>query len=357
MTPTTPKRPPLLTTTCLYLGLFAAIQAISAMSMVSTWNGNKGAEQVSGILKALRESGATPSGAETGYKVFLTVLAVLAAAGVVFAVYTARGDQASRIGLTIVMPIVGLSFFAGATGGSFFDVLLGALAIAFTTRLWRGEVKTWFRVLSGKEPEVKAEPPRVEALISSAASQQTPVEQSAQQHPVQQPVQPYPVQPYPVQQPAFPQYQPPASGQREALPKPVKIATWTTFVGSASVVLASVLALLVLGLVGDDYERLLRESPFGQSLLDDAGMNYDQMYRTSMIIFGLCLALGLAGLAAALVVLSKRRSGDVFLFVMASATVVTSILLFPLGVPFTVAAIVVLVQLRKPEARRWFVKT
>ncbi|WP_456695855.1 hypothetical protein [Aeromicrobium sp. P5_D10] len=343
MTATTPKRPPMLTATCLYLGLFALIQAISAVDLVTTWNGENGADRVSAILKALRESGASASGAESGYKVFLTVLAVLAAAGVVFAIYTARGDRASRIGLTVVMILVGLSFFFGATGGSFFDILLGAMSVAFTTRLWRGEAKTWFRRLNGEE----IEPERAAVPVAAASSPPMP---AAQQSAAPQP----PFQPQPPYQP-----QPPSLvGGREVLPKPVRIATWTTFIGSVAVAAMSALALLVLGLVGaDDYQRLLRESSLGRSLLDDMSTDFEQLYRTSMVIFGMCLALSLGGLTASTLVLVRRRSGDVFLFVMAAVTVVASILLVPMGIPFTAAAIVVLIQLRKPEARRWFVKT
>ncbi|MFI5430266.1 hypothetical protein [Aeromicrobium sp. UC242_57] len=355
MTATTPKRPPMLTATCLYLGLFALIQAISAVDLISTWNGENSADRVSSIIKVIRESGASQAGAESGYKIFLTVLAVMAASGVVFAIYTARGDRASRIGLSIVMPVVGVCFFLGAVGGSFFDILLGALSVAFTTRLWRGEAKAWFRVLNGEEPE-PTPPPKPMAMVGSTPPQDAaPSTPPAAYDPASHHPAAYPAQ-YPVPQPGL-QYPAAPGAGRESLPKPVRVATWTTFIGSAIVAGTSVLALLVLGLVGDDYERLLRESPFGQSMIDDAGLDYDQLYQTSMVIFGMCLALALGGLAASVLVLTKRRSGGVFLFVMGAVTVITSIVLFPIGIPFTVAAIVVLVQLRKPESRGWFVKT
>lgn len=336
MTATTPKRPPMLTATCLYLGLFALIQAISAVDLVTTWNGENGADRVSAILKALRESGASAGGAESGYKVFLTVLAVLAAAGVVFAIYTARGDRASRVGLTVVMVVVGLSFFLGATGGSFFDILLGAMSVAFTTRLWRGEAKTWFRRLNGEEIEPEPVPVKTPTPVSASPATGE-VQQAVQQQPG----------PYP---------HPPVRG-REPLPRPVSIATWTTFVGSVMVAGMSAMALLVLGLAGDDYERLLRESSFGRDLLDDAGLDFDQVYRTSMVLFGLFAVLALGGLAASLQVLIRRHSGGVFLFVMAGVTIFVPFVVFPIGIPFTIAAAVVLFQLRKPEARSWFVKT
>jgi hypothetical protein len=335
MNATTPKRPPMLSATCFYLGLFAVVQAISAMDLVGSWNGNNASDRVSGALSALRDAGLSQASAESSYKGFITVLAVLAAAGVVFAVYTARGDRASRVGLTVTSVVVGVCFFFGATGGSFMDTLLGALSVAFTTRLWRGDARNWFRVLAGKEP---IEPKRRPTPPTPAPPTHAP---AAQPLPPAGPV-----------QVALPHA--PASSR---LPKPVSIAVWTTLIGSGVAALGSGLVLLVLALVGNDYEQIVRDSPLANSMLGDSTIDFDQMYRTSMAIFGVTFALSLGGLVAATRILVTKKSGDVLLFVMASVTVVMSILTAPLGLPFTAAAIVVLIQLRKPESRQWFVKT
>lgn len=360
MTATTPKRPPMLTATCVYLGVFALIQTISAIDLVSTWNGENGADRVQRALQALRDTGMGQGEAESFYKGFLTVLAALAASGIIFAIYTARGDRASRWGLTIVMTIVGLCFFAGATGGSFLDVLLGALSIAFITRLWRGDARAWFRALAGHEPEVKTQKPQKVQHPDEPEAPRPLVGASAPT--ASEPSPPQPAAPAPWQSgPSGPPpvgYQVPAprAGGREPLPKPVAVATWTTFVASLVVALFSAIGVLVLGLIGDDFERLMRDSPFSESLLDP-DTDFDAFRQRTMIVYGLFLALSIGGLVASTWVLAKRRSGDVFLFVMAAVTVATSFLAFPLGLPFGAAAIVVIVQLRKPESRRWFAQT
>jgi hypothetical protein len=351
MTDTVAKRPPTLVGACLYLGSLSAIIAIRALVFVSTWNADNRASEVAGTLRQLRDAGLSRADAETTYKVIVTIVAVLAACGVVFAVYTARGQQASRVGMTIVVGLSGFASFAGFIGGDFLFVMIGALAIVFLVRLWTGEIRTYFRTLAGHAPPPPAAPKP--AVVSAAA--QAP-QHPASQAPTQAPGPP----PGPQVQgygPPPPGYYQPVPQRPGVLPKPVSIAVWTACISSAVVVAFSALGLLSLGLIGSDYEELMRDSPLGDDLIKSAGMTYDQLYRTSLTVLGLCLALSLAGLAAAVLVLVKKRSGDVFLFVMTVVTIIASILLFPAGLPWTAAAIVSLVHLRKPESKAWFSQT
>lgn len=347
MTATTPKRPPTLTATCVYLGVFALIQTISAIDLISTWNGENGADRVKVALEALRDSGMSQGEAESFYKGFLTVLAAMAASGIVFAIFTARGDRASRWGLTIVMAVVGLFFFAGVSGGGFLDVLLGAFSVAFTTRLWRGDAKAWFRALAGHEPAPRPDVPDAPRPLVGASS---PAAASTHPSAADTPAQPASPPPVTYQLPPAPQ------PRREPLPRSVGIATWTTLVASIVVAGFSALAVIVLGVAGDDFERYMRDSPLSDSFIDP-DMDFDAFRRRTLMIYGLALVLALGGIAAASWVLVKRRSGDVLLFVMAVVTIVMSLLAFPIGLPFGAAAIVVIVQLRKPESRRWFART
>lgn len=341
MSDTSVKRPPTLAGACVYLGALAAILAIRAITLVTTWNADSRAKEFDRVIDTIRDLGASQAGAETGYKIFLTVVAVVAACAVVFAVYTARGDRASRFGLTATIGLAGVAAFLGFLGGGIFVAMVGALAVVFSVRLWTGEIRLYFRALAGHAPPPpKAAPPApVPALVQQTAPQPDPV----------QPYPSYPPQPYPGQQVR----QQPVG----AMPKSVSIAVWTTFIGSAVVASASALGLLSLALIGGDYEQMMRDSPFGDDFLTSSGMTYDQLYRSSLAILGICLALSLGGLVASILALVKRRSGDVFLFVMTVVTIVASVLLVPVGLPWTAAAIVCVVQLRKPEAKAWFAAT
>lgn len=329
MSETTVKRPPTLAGACVYLGALSAIIAIRAITLVSTWNAERRSDEFDRVLDVVRDSGASQSGAETGYKIFLTVIAVLAACAVVFAVYTARGDRGSRIGLAVTIALVGVVTFLGFLGGGVFFAMVGALAVGFSSRLWTGEIRTYFRTLAGHAPP----PPKPE---SAPAPQQrsVPLEQAPQ--------------------PAYqqPTYQQPQAASR--MPKPVSIAAWTAFIGSVIVASASALGLMSLGIVGSDYEQVMRDSPFSDDFVASSGMTYDELYRSSLTVLGLCLALSLGGLAASILVLVKKHSGDVFLFVMSVVTIIACIPFTVFGVPWAAAAIVCLVQLRKPEAKAWF---
>lgn len=367
-----PRRPPILAAACLYLGVLAAIQSVRAITLVSTWNGDNAADRVAPQLDALRDAGMTQASAESAYKVFLTVLAVLAAAGVVFAIYTARGDRVSRIGLTVSMTFVGVFYFLGATGGSFFDAIIGALAIAFTARVWMGESGLWFKQLRGDAPVVPVQAPRRADPFAQppASSVQEPVEPVGPVEPVEgvrtSPTPPPPPMPPPAwgqQQPNQHQWgqqhvhpsQPAPDGRP---PKPVRIAGWTTLASAGLVAGVSALGLFMLGVLGlDGYRDMIRDNPMTRDMLSGVDADVDQVYRMSLTVFGVCLVLSLGGLIASWRVLAGKRSADVFLFVMAVVTAVVSALMFPVGLPWTALAVVVIVQLRRPEAKQWFTRS
>ena len=340
------KRPPILTGACLYLGLLAAVISIRAVTVVSSWNAENRAADVSGALRVLRDAGMAADAAESAYKVLVTVIAVLAAAGAVFAVFTARGDRASRVGMTVTVGIAGFATFVGALGATFFLAMLGALAVVFTVRLWTGEIRTYFRTLAGHPPP----PPKVAAPAPAPAPPPAPVPAAAPaQLPAQQPWPPQ--QAWPAQQP-WPPHDP---TRREPLPRPVAIAVWTTLISSAVIAAVAGFGVLGLALVGsDDYEQMMRDSPFSRSMIDQAGTDFQQLYRVSVTLLGLFLALSLGGVAASLIALLRHRRGGVFLFVMAVVTAITAFLIFPFGLPWVGLAVLVLVQLSRPESKAWF---
>jgi hypothetical protein len=95
---------------CLYLGALSAIMAFRAISLVSTWTSESRDADFASSLEVLRDAGLSADGAETAYKAIATAVAVLAACGVIFAFFAARGDRASRVGLTITVGIAGGSW-------------------------------------------------------------------------------------------------------------------------------------------------------------------------------------------------------------------------------------------------------
>lgn len=323
------KRPPILAGACLYLGLLSAVIAVRAVTLVSSWNAESRADDVATYLTALRDAGMDAAAAESTYKVFLTVVAVLGAAGAVFAIFTARGDRASRVGMTVTIGAAGLATFLGALGTSFFLAMLGALAVVFTIRLWTGEIRSYFRTLAGHPPpEPKVREPR-------PAAPGFPAQQAA---PVAAPRTPG-VTSYP---------------RPDALPRPVAIAGWTALVGSLTALVTAGLWVLVFVVAGVDYDDMRALGGPGADMIRGSESDLDATFRLYNPLMSVALVLAVGGVLAASLVLARRRGVGVFLFVMTMAALLVSFLAFPVGLPWTAAAIVVLVQLRKPEARAWF---
>ena len=345
------KRPPILTGACLYLGLLSTVMSIRAVTVVSSWNAESRADDVSLALRVLRDAGLGAEGAESFYRAFLTVLAVLGAAGAVFAVFTARGDRASRVGMTATIGLVGLATFAGALGTTFFMAMLGALAVVFTIRLWTGEIRTYFRTLAGHPPPPPKAPkaPKTPASSTSGgdpfapAAPSTPAATATMQPAVQQPAYQYP-----------PGYGPPS--RREPLPKPVSTAVWTTMIGSIVATGLSALFLLIVLVANFDYDAVIEQGGPGADMIGSES-EFDLALRFLTVLASISVALGLAGIAASTLALVRRRSGGVPLFVLAVVTFVFSIVGFPLGLPWTALAVVAIVQLRRAESKAWFAQS
>jgi hypothetical protein len=312
-----PQRPPLLVAVCAYIGVVCAIQCLTAASAVSAWTSIDGQADRKSLIDALVRGGLSRGTAESSYRTFLIVVAGVAAMCIVLAVYTAKSHRVSRTVLTVLAVVVAAF---GATG-PFLSQVQAIFLFVCVAQLWSGDIRRYFR---GEAPVVRAPRP-------------SPVPAVA------------------------PPVQPPLTGvpapTRRALPQPITIAAWTGLIGSLIVTGFCALMLFAFAVIGGDYDRVLRESKRTADMVRDSGMDVDTLFRVSTIVVAVLFVLGVAGLIASIALLSGRREGGTALLVMAAISCVVSIVGFPVGVPWTVAAIVAIVQLRKPESRAWFTKT
>ena len=312
-----PQRPPLLVAVCTYIGVVCAIQGLTAASTVSAWTSIDGQANRKSLIDALVRNGLTRTSAETSYRSFLIVVAGVAAMCVVLAVYTAKSHRVSRTALTVLaVPVAAF----GAIG-PFLSQVQAIFLLVCVAQLWSADIRRHFR---GEAPSVRAPRPTPVAAVVR------------------------PVQPLPAGVPA---------PTRKALPQPVTVAAWTGLIGSLIVTAVSALELVVLVAMRDTYRQAIRDSNFMTDLVRQSDMDIDTLIRISTIIAAVLLVLGVVGLLASIALLAGRREGGITLLVMASISCVVSILGFPIGLPWTAAAIVVIVQLRKPESRAWFTKT
>jgi hypothetical protein len=149
MTELRADRPPRLVSACLYLGVLGAFQVFQVISVLTTWYSTDGQKQVRRFTDQLVDAGMGRGDAETVYRVYLGVLAMLAASVLVFAVYTAMGHAVSRIMLTITAPLMAL---VGMGESSVFALALIVVALYCVFQLWTPDVRRWFARLSGKQP-------------------------------------------------------------------------------------------------------------------------------------------------------------------------------------------------------------
>src|SRR4051794_28444967 len=133
MTELRADRPPRLVSACLYVGVLGAFQIYQVVMVLTTWYSTAGQRQVRRFTDQLVESGMDRGDAETAYRVYLGVLAMLAASAVVFAIYTAMGHAVSRIMLTITAPLMA---FVGVGDGSVFALVVIVAALYCVYQLW-----------------------------------------------------------------------------------------------------------------------------------------------------------------------------------------------------------------------------
>ena len=134
----------------------------------------------------------------------------------------------------------------------------------------------------------------------------------------------------------------------------MRIAVVTTVAACALVGTFGLLALLVSTLGADAYRSALDQPGTAQDLLRSSGIDADELIDLLRISSTVWLALSAAGLAAALAAARRVAAGAVALQVVCAVTIAVSAFFLPLGVVTAGAAIVVLVQLRRPEARAWY---
>lgn len=256
--------------------------------------------------------------------------AAMSAAGIVFAIYTALGHQASRVILTVMCALGSLVFLAGGV----FGILPAAFAIFCGIYLWTPDSRQWFAVKNGKAlPPETAEKARLDPFASTATPAVLDTTAPATADTASADT---------------------ASTVRTPRPKAVLGAGLIALVMSSMV--GFVTGIYVLGylLSKGEYARLFAENPLLQDTMREVGMSSAELARAMFIGCAIAVVLALAAVAAAGATLAGMRSGRAVLVILTILTVPISIAAFPVGLMWTAAAVVTLVLLRRPESRAWF---
>lgn len=330
--PDAPRRPSSVTLTCVFVGVGCALLLVNLVSALSSWGSIPLQDAVRDALERepARELGLTMDQALDYLRYAAWVGVVLTVSGGVFAVYAARGHRVSRVMLTVLCGLAFLVFAASGLPG----LLPAAFAGVCAWSLWTPEARRWFDQVAGKDvPPLPSTTSH--AHIRADPFGGTPPGSAAPSPPTA-----------------------PAAGEQVARParrrpKSVQIAVVTTIVSCVMVGLFSLLALLVSTLGADFYRTAMeQQGTTGMFQLSDAEV--DRAFSVLRVVAPIWLALSVAGLVAAILTARRSRGGAVALVVTASLAIVASVpALLPFGLVSIGLAILVIVQVRRPDARAW----
>lgn len=302
------------------MGLTSLIAFFAVVSALSDWGSTDLQDAIRRALKDPRfnDTGLTVSSMLEWLRRILFGVVVLSIAGMVFAVFAARGHRPSRMYLTVMCGFACLAFLV--TGG-LFGLLPAAFAMICGFRLWTPESRAWFEVESGEVPVVAV----VGASTTLAPESTLPSPAST-------------------------------TGPMARRPKPVLIAGIVTLCAASLIVMFCGYFMVVYLTARSSYIASLSDQPMKRMLAS----NDLEPAQVAHWLFVGCAVLGpialLACAAAALLLLGSSYGRGATL-ALAWLTVPLSLVVFGVGLPWTIAAIVVIIQLRKPESRGWFAKT
>jgi hypothetical protein len=331
----------------------------------------------------------------------LTAAAVLAVAAVVFSVYASRGDQVSRVALTVVVPLMVLP--AVVSGWSLVPALLAVGAVVL---LWVSDSRAWFEALRGGPPTTtSADARRGEHMSSStpppsddrrdsdeqggspppppAYGQQPPQYDPGYGQQGQQPYgqqgygeqgqQPYGQQgqqPYGQQgygQPGQPYGSPYGQHPGESSPYPSRRPGVVTAAAIIAMVMSALtgLAWLVMGLIavasGDSIIDEVRTDADARRQLDDAGISFTELQDGIQVFGVVALVIGVLFLLTIIPAVGVLRGSGVARVLLTILSVIALLIgLFftvfgaGIGIPWAIAAALVLILLFVGDAGAWF---
>lgn len=336
-------RPQKVTFACIFVGVSSLIMLFSIGSTLSNWGSIELREQIASLLADDPFRGA---GLETGevlgwLRWVLMAGAAVAVTGIILAIWTAKGHQPSRIILTFMCGLASLLFLAGGIWG----ILPAAFAIGCGFYLWSSEARVWFAVKNGKaSPSASNPPPGANAFATPAiptgfetqtASTPAPTESLA----------------YPAEAGA-----PPLIAAQVGRPKSALVAALVAICASGLVTFVCGVNAIAYLAAPDAYVTLLEDQPvlLESGVLAELGMSTATFAKAIFVVSAAIAILAIAAIAAAILVIRGSKAGRVALLVLSAITVPLSILMFPVGLPWTAAAVTVIVCLLKADAKAWF---
>ncbi|SKB07847.1 hypothetical protein [Aeromicrobium choanae] len=334
-------RPRSVTLACVYGGLGGVLATVALYEALAGWGS---IEVQEALRQGLEPLGADPDAVLPTLRWVVMALLVGSIAATVFSFFTARGHQSSRIGLSVLAGLGAAGFLATGVAG-LLPAILGLLIVYL---LWTAPAREWFAVMNGRTPLSLGTAPSV----PSAPTPFTPAGQPGAPGQPAQPGQPVQPPPYdPAQHATVPQ---PGALPPGGRPRPVGLALLISGIAYLVGALGSGVVLLALVALRDEVTKQYEQNDLLQRQLDSAGITAGEMVTLGTWLFGGWLVISLLGLGATAWAASGAPTGWWALVVVSVVTAGFAALGLPVGLVWILGAIVVIVQLSRPEAKAWF---
>ncbi|MDO9379455.1 MAG: hypothetical protein Q7T56_11460 [Nocardioidaceae bacterium] len=396
---TAPPRPSKVSVACLIAGAASFVVLVQCVRLVADQGSLEQQEWISGMLS---DSGmeAQVSLAQALAWARWTVMGVAALCVVVgvFAVYTARGDRTSRLGLSVAGGLAAFGFLFLEGSG----VIPAALMIYGVASLWSGESRAWFAALrahergetlaadggpradpfaaaprdvdapadtapdpgSGPSPDPSPQPWGASRTSRPAMPGSAPSPGDARSasdggpRPGERPYAAGAGTPTQQQWPAPPVHpgwqQQPAGRRRSGPPRSVGLAVGITSVLAGLVVLVfGANAVFYLLAPGTYREAIASQGAFTE-LVAQTGLEAAELARLMALVTGVGAVVAALAVACALWVLMRAKVARLLLTVLGALTIVLSFTALPFGLIWAVGAGLVIHQLHRRDANAWF---
>lgn len=312
-------RPPAVTSACLFVGFSSALLLIYVIGWLTSWDSLELQEAHRKIADAIGTSDVAAVSDALRYALY--VLVVVLVAGVVGALYAARGDLASRILITVVAAVTALLF---VTSGGLLGLLPGVFAVAAIVQIWGRDARRWFAVVNDREVAPLTRPQPLPAATIP-------------------PPPPAPGQPAPAWQP---------SAVPNRRPSSVGTTALVTLIASGTALGGSLLYLLVYAVMPhDDLVEMQLDSPF-MNVVDVTEADLRSALTTSAVFCSITAVLAVAAMLAVWSLMRRSTVGHTALFVCAVVTIIVGVFSI-VGIPWAAAAVWVVVLLRRRETLTW----
>lgn len=343
-------RPRSVTLACIYAGLTGAVLLMSFLDLATGWSSLEVQQR---LETTFEQAGLSDRfDVETMLPMVRTLATIgsfLSMAVIVFAIFAARGDRGSRMGITVLSSLALVVFAAGGIAG----LVPAVLAVLVLSFLWSKPSREWFAQVNSTEPLdfVSAAGPNVgpnasvvdAPRTSDTSHTSTPAESS---------------------KPAYPEYpgvaaaQPVASGSAPspagAMPGPLKVALGITGFGATVSAGFSALMLMAVTSMRDLMIAEIEKSPELLDQIEATGLTIDQLMTFMAALSGAWLAAALFALVALALVFTRKKFAWWLLLLAAVIPLAMSILTLPLGLISAVPLVAVVVLVFRPDVRQWF---